>query len=1116
MAAAPHIPHGGHLQHSERHSGEQSAAQHSRPKVSAQTVVFAGTGEYWTIGFESAHFSLKDAKGLGYIQRLLRDPGHEFHALDLLTENGTAADASGTGEVVSSRPDPSALTVRAPGDAGEMLDPRAKQEYRNRLRELHEQFEELRDRGDEEAAANVESEIEFLTREIARAVGLGGRDRRAGAAAERARLNVTRAIKATIEKIADRDARLADILTRSIRTGTFCSFVPDPQVSIVWRFSLGSDEPPPATEFQLRPTGIRWVLENNRFVGRTSEDSVLRRNLELARQGRGRIVTIGGEAGVGKTRLSRELCERATREGFLAVAGSCSEHEDAVPFLPFVEILESALSQTASADGFRRALGSNAGEIARLMPQLRNMFPDIPPPLETTPEQSRRILFNSVADLIGRVTARVSLLLLIEDLHWADEGSLSLLEHLARSISALPAMILVNYRDAASDSSEALTASLYRLSRVAQVEHIKLKSLPEPEVGQMIEAMNDTPPPPGIIAAIYSVTEGNPLFVREVYQHLRERGRLSDTSGRYFTELKLDQIGIPERVKSLMGIRLSRLSSETRTVLASAAIIGASFSFDLLQAICELAPDRLLDHLEQAEHIGILTSALENREARFHFLHELIRQSVLGELSAPRRQQLHLAAADAIEKIFPNAVDHHAIDLAHHLWQAGTLAEPQRAIKYLAIGARMAKMQSAYQSAFLYLKNALELISSMPPTRERSCLELELLIAYGVTSFTTKGWWVPEVGAAYNRARALCEELGQESALFFVFFGLWSFHLVRGDHSKAYEFAMELRRLAPRANDDSNIAAIAGWAVGASQFFMGNLAEAHATFDETIRNYNRERDRGLVLQFAQDPCVCCLCFDAMALWMMGDTELAEQRAAQSLQLARAVGDRFVLVWCLTMVTKYKVMRRDFEGVDSLIDEGLAIAEENGYEYYRISMHAYRLTKNLEQRKLEDLSKRNTMYSRHNYLAKPWVYGVIAEALGNSGQVDEGLALIKQALDTSDLTSERYVESETYRIRAGLRLRRLELVNDPTGPAAARLAAEQDFRIAIEIAQKRGAKMLELRAALDLARLLTGSGKSGEAVSILNELYAEFVESADAPDLVRAREALSLASPVASH
>lgn len=196
--------------------------------------MFTRSGEFWMVGYAGATSSLKDIKGLTYIQRLLRHPGDEFHALDLLSEpnKSISSDSRDTASLIGN---PS-VTIGGLGDAGVMLDDQAKREYKRRLADLREQADDLVERGDPDRASEVESEIEFLQREIARAVGLGGRDRRAGSAAERARLSVTRAIKGALQKISEHHPDLRAVLEKSIRTGSFCSYVPDFRTQLSWRF----------------------------------------------------------------------------------------------------------------------------------------------------------------------------------------------------------------------------------------------------------------------------------------------------------------------------------------------------------------------------------------------------------------------------------------------------------------------------------------------------------------------------------------------------------------------------------------------------------------------------------------------------------------------------------------------------------------------------------------------------------------------------------------------------------------------------------------------------------------------------------------------------------------
>ena len=193
-------------------SAERRGHPKSQPTSAAKTGVFVCNGEYWTVGYANATFSLKDIKGLGYLQRLLQHPGEEFHSLDLLSGPGAAATSESDGSDKASLLAGATVSVGGLGDAGEMLDAKAKQDYQRRLIELKEELEEARERGNEARAAVVESEIDFLHREIARAVGLGGRDRRAGSAAERARLNITRAIKSAVQKIAEHNSQLGELL----------------------------------------------------------------------------------------------------------------------------------------------------------------------------------------------------------------------------------------------------------------------------------------------------------------------------------------------------------------------------------------------------------------------------------------------------------------------------------------------------------------------------------------------------------------------------------------------------------------------------------------------------------------------------------------------------------------------------------------------------------------------------------------------------------------------------------------------------------------------------------------------------------------------------------------
>ena len=208
-----------------------------------QTGMFALTGENWTIEYGGVSCSLRNMLGLSYVHRLLQHPGEEFHALDLLMGPGVEAVQEGEGAEEIGPRSTEEYVPRRPSDLGPMLDRKAKQDYRHRLEELREELEDLRERGASERAEKVESEIEFIKRELVRSVGLGGRDRHTGSAAERARINVTRAIRAAIQRVSDYHGPLGKLLDESIRTGSFCRYQPSPKVRINWRFRSDFAEP---------------------------------------------------------------------------------------------------------------------------------------------------------------------------------------------------------------------------------------------------------------------------------------------------------------------------------------------------------------------------------------------------------------------------------------------------------------------------------------------------------------------------------------------------------------------------------------------------------------------------------------------------------------------------------------------------------------------------------------------------------------------------------------------------------------------------------------------------------------------------------------------------------
>ena len=666
-----------------------------------ERAIFRKEGEYWTVGRGGNTFRLKDTKGLGYIAHLLRHPEAEFHVLDLAGGiAGQRVDAQ-TGQSARGLPrgdedlEKAGIHIGSLGDAGEMLDEQAKVAYRRRLSELREELEEAKRRGNVESAERAEREIDALTRELSRAVGLGGRSRRAISASERARQTVAKTIKSVLERIAQSDATLADILSRRIRTGNFCSYQPDPALPIAWEFDAttiepaerptSSSEPAPASADapQTSPAVLALppfsLAEQTAFVGRESERSTIRAAIDRALSGTGSIVMVAGGPGVGKTRLAIEMAEYASRAGFRYLVGHCYERDEPFPFLPFVEILESSLAQAASRDDFRRQMGANAPELAQIAPSLRRVFPDIPQPLELPLAQKRRFLFQSVSEGLANASRTRPYLLILDDLHWADESTLGLLIHLANRVAHLPVVIIGTYRDGYSDNNPALARTLEELIRMG-IRPLKLGGLSKDAVGQMLHVLSERQVPENLVSLIFEESQGYPFFVEEVYRHLIEEGKIFDEAGQFRTDVEIDEIDVPENVRLIIGRRLERLDENEKRALTAAAVIGRSFSFNLLTAICEIDVDELFTIVEKAQQMGIIVASSEAPEKSFTFSHELVRQTLLAGISTPRRQHLHACVADAIARLQPDPANERAGDIDIHLVKAGSFADGDRSI----------------------------------------------------------------------------------------------------------------------------------------------------------------------------------------------------------------------------------------------------------------------------------------------------------------------------------------------------------------------------------------------------------------------------------------------------
>jgi DNA-binding winged helix-turn-helix (wHTH) protein/tetratricopeptide (TPR) repeat protein len=836
------------------------------------------------------------------------------------------------------------------------------------------------------------------------------------------------------------------------------------------------------------------------FVGREVEIAMLRRHLDQVRRGAGGVVLIGGTAGVGKTRLAMELIAEATQGGIFASVGHCYDRTDPVPFIPFVEVLESALERASSREAFRDMLGPDAAEISRLLPQLHRLFPDIPAPMELAPAQSQRMLFHAVGGLLTRLASDTPLLVLLEDLHWADPGTLSLLKYLAREVQNIPVFMVGTYRNNELDSNDPLARTLEELIRMQLVEQVSLSGLPQERVAEMIRSLSGREVSPALMGLMFKTTGGNPFFVNELFRHFIERGKVSDFDNNVRQELTMDQLDLPQSLRLVLGRRLNRVGVKSRSALAAAAVIGRSFPIALLAATIHADPDSLLDWLDEAEEAGLLTSTQQYPEARFHFAHELIRQAVLHDLSAPHRQRVHLQIADAVGQLYPNTLEDWTDDLAHHLWEAGLAAEADRTLKWLKLAAQRALAQGAHRSAIHHLRRGLKVLKRLPPGLERWRQAFELNLSMIAPLIAAEGFGAHELPKAAQRALEACKLMNVNGpGLFTVLGNLSSVHYNQGNLSGAMEIAKQMSDIA----ESSDIWLLRLWAdhtLGFISLALGEYTFARSHLERSLEPYDRDL-RGSYGSFI-DPGATGLLMLALAIQRLGYPDLALKKALEGLELARDLSHPFTLALVLNYGAFLHLRRGNECETSVLSSENVALCWKHGFEELSEIAILYQgwgmVRRGLAMEGLARIREAITTGRTSQPALRSLQLVVLAAALCDLRQANEGLMVVTEALKKETASERRDLIAWLYQLKGDLLL---------VGENPEENEAERCFRESILVAQRQSDRSQELKSTIHLARLLPRRSRSAEAHVMLRETYNWFSEGFDTADLKAAKALL---------
>ena len=460
------------------------------------------------------------------------------------------------------------------------------------------------------------------------------------------------------------------------------------------------------------------------FVGRANE---LDRLEALRLSERHRVIAVAGEPGIGKTRLVCEFVGRADADGALVLFGRCDE-ETLVAYQPFIEALRGYVS-SCPIEQLRRQVAEGGPELSRILPALRRRLPDLPEPPRRESETERFRLFELVAGFLARIEASAPLVLVVDDLHWADRPTLSLLRHLSRSREddARAPLIVATYRS--TEMGEAHAEALADLDREGLVGRISLAGLEAAEVSGLMADWAGAQPPPELARAVYEKTAGNPFFVEELLRQLTEASAAAPGAGRWAPDVAgIDALGVPEGVKHVVGRRLSRIAPDARRVLTVAAAIGQDFSFDVLERLTGLSGDALAEALEQAAAARLIAEA-PAAFGLYGFSHALIRETLYEDLTLTRRALLHRRIGEALEDLYADSPAAHLAELVHYFYEASQDGDPAAAIDYGERAGERAALQLAYEEAARHYARALRALELSPRRQpERRC---ELLIARG-------------------------------------------------------------------------------------------------------------------------------------------------------------------------------------------------------------------------------------------------------------------------------------------------------------------------------------------------------------------------------------------------
>ena len=852
------------------------------------------------------------------------------------------------------------------------------------------------------------------------------------------------------------------------------------------------------------------AVAERRTVGREDERARLRRAYEDAREGRGRILTVMGEPGIGKTILVEDFLAELAQlpERPFLVRGRCSERlAGAEAYLPVLEAIDSLLHQS-SWSSVPSLIKTVAPTWYMQVAHAESSRDSIARVREEAPAVSQERMKREFGALLLEASRLRPFVLFLDDLHWADVSTIDMLNYLAGRFDQMRLLVLSTYRPADMTLAQHPFLGIRdELRAHGALEEIPLGLLEPSDVERYLTLIFPRSLFPASLAqTIHAKTDGSPLFMADVVRYLRDSGSIVERDGTWLLVRPQAEAfrELPASIRSMIARKIERLDEVNRKLLVAASVQGHEFDSAVVAEAIEMDPAEVEERLDALEHVHVFVKRKREHEfpdltlsLQCQFVHVLYQNALYATLQPTRRASLSGRVARAL-------VTHHA---GEHAAIAGRLAalfesarDFARSAEYFLTGAQHAVGLFAFREALSLADRGLSVLRGMPDGPERRQHELGLQMIRGLALRMMKGWASPEIEPVFARARELCDQLGDPPQLFPVLWAIALFHAIKGDLRQYRRRADELMTEAERTGNRSFLMA-AHHLLGVCLEFSGDMAESSRILDRGRELHDPQQHRAYTATFGLDPGMIARAMSSRPLWVLGYPDRAEARARETLQLARSQRQPMTLVFALLVTQGVHLVRGEAAEALTIGDEVVALCREFGLPQEREWSRSFqgaslaalgRLDEGIEQLS-DSLAVQRAIGAG---LVRSAFLAVLADLLRYAGRVDEAMSAISEGFTHADQCGEGGYLAELHRAKAEL----LRLKGDIAG-------ADAEFAAAVEYARGQQARSLELRAATGWAQLLIVSDRHADARAVLEPVYTWFTEGLGTADLVAARATL---------